>query len=857
MRRVADSIFAGLLSVCLTFVILAQPAAKTTTAVPRLVKFSGALTDTAGKPLTGVLGVTFALYEDERGGAPLWMETQNIQPDASGRYTAMLGVTRNAGIPAEVFASGQGRWLGVQPQGETERPRVLMVSVPYALQAADSETLGGLPPSAFALAGASATPAAATARSTPANPAKSAQTDAASPDLTGTGVADHLAYWTSASVLASSALYQTAAKHIGLGTTTPSTGIEVDAATVTAILGNATATSGAFNGVNGQTASTTGDGVSGVATATTGTPNGVYGSSASATGYGVYGSNSSTTSPAVGVYGQSQFNGVSGLATASTGYANGVYGQTLSTGGSGGSFSATATTGGTNGVYGQAASTSGWGVFGNATATSGSTNGVYGQAASTTGNGLSGNATATSGFANGVYAQTASPAGTGVYGVNNATTGGVGVNGESKATSGTATGVYGQAASTSGNGVGGIATSTSGGANGVYGQSASTTGNGVFGNATSTTGGNNGVYGQTASPSGNGITGVNNATTGGNGVFGSSNATSGSSSGVAGFTSSTTGNGVSGYATSTTGGNNGIYGQTASPSGNGITGVNNATTGGNGIVGSSNATSGASSGVSGFTFSTGGIGVQGVASATSGGTNGVEGVSFSSTGVGVWGQSPGTGVVGVTEICNPTCTATAGVAGLFSTGAGGTILNGYTGATRMFYVDSAGDGFFAGNLTVTGKVTKGSGSFKIDHPLDPANKYLSHSFVESPDMMNIYNGNVTTNERGLATVVLPDYFEALNADFRYQLTVIGQFAQAIVAKEIGNGRFTIKTNRPKVKVSWQVTGIRHDAYANAHRIPVTEDKPAGEQGTYLHPDVYGQPAQSGASARPASAGLPE
>jgi trimeric autotransporter adhesin len=124
-------------------------------------------------------------------------------------------------------------------------------------------------------------------------------------------------------------------------------------------------------------------------------------------------------------------------------------------------------------------------------------------------------------------------------------------------------------------------------------------------------------------------------------------------------------------------------------------------------------------------------------------------------------------------------------------------------------------------------------------------------------MMNIYNGNVTTNERGLATVVLPDYFEALNADFRYQLTVIGQFAQAIVAKEIGNGRFTIKTNRPKVKVSWQVTGIRHDAYANAHRIPVTEDKPAGEQGTYLHPDVYGQPAQSGASARPASAGLPE
>ena len=303
---------------------------------------------------------------------------------------------------------------------------------------------------------------------------------------------------------------------------------------------------------------------------------------------------------------------------------------------------------------------------------------------------------------------------------------------------------------------------------------------------------------------------------------------------MSGSSSSTIGNGVSRYATATTGGNNGVYGQTVSPNGNGITGVNDAATGGNGVAGSSNALSGNSTGVSGFTSSTGGIGVSGVATAATGGTIGVQGVSKSSTGTGVWGQSRSTGVIGVTEICNLTCTATAGVAGLFSTGTGGTILNGYTGATRMFYVDAAGNGFFAGNLNVTCKVTKGSGSFKIDHPLDPANKYLSHSFDESPDMMNIYNGNVTTNARDLATVVLPDYFEALNGDFRYQLTVIGQFAQAIVAREISNGRFTIKTNRPNVKVSWQVTGVRHDAYANAHRIPVTEDK------HYLHPDVYGQ-----------------
>jgi hypothetical protein len=126
-------------------------------------------------------------------------------------------------------------------------------------------------------------------------------------------------------------------------------------------------------------------------------------------------------------------------------------------------------------------------------------------------------------------------------------------------------------------------------------------------------------------------------------------------------------------------------------------------------------------------------------------------------------------------------------------------------------------------------------------------------------MMNIYNGNVTTDARGVATVVLPDYFEALNGDFRYQLTVIGQFAQAIVAREIASGRFTIKTNRPKVKVSWQVTGIRHDAYANAHRIPVTEDKPTAEQGTYLHPDAFprSESRKSGAGLVAASAALPE
>jgi len=146
-----------------------------------------------------------------------------------------------------------------------------------------------------------------------------------------------------------------------------------------------------------------------------------------------------------------------------------------------------------------------------------------------------------------------------------------------------------------------------------------------------------------------------------------------------------------------------------------------------------------------------------------------------------------------------------------------------------------------GKVVVTGMLVKAGGGFKIDHPLDPENKYLSHSFVESPDMLNVYNGNVTTDTNGDATITLPEYFETLNQDFRYQLTMIGQFAQSMVAKEIRNNQFTIKTDRPNVKVSWQVTGVRKDPFANKQRLLVEEDKPAHERRMYLHPEAYGKP----------------
>lgn len=150
-------------------------------------------------------------------------------------------------------------------------------------------------------------------------------------------------------------------------------------------------------------------------------------------------------------------------------------------------------------------------------------------------------------------------------------------------------------------------------------------------------------------------------------------------------------------------------------------------------------------------------------------------------------------------------------------------------------------GWFDGSVVISGTLYKPGGSFEIDHPLDPANKILRHSFVESPDMMNIYNGNVITDSNGNAVVILPDYFEALNMDFRYQLTVIGEFAQAIITAKINNNRFTIRTDKPNVEVSWQVTGVRKDPWAKENRIVVEEYKKPETRSYFLHPKSYGLP----------------
>lgn len=213
----------------------------------------------------------------------------------------------------------------------------------------------------------------------------------------------------------------------------------------------------------------------------------------------------------------------------------------------------------------------------------------------------------------------------------------------------------------------------------------------------------------------------------------------------------------------------------------------------------------------------------------------------------------GAGVEGIyTQNANYGLLATSsyGVMGAYGTngnfgalGAQNAGVRGETNSSNSFA------GFFKGNVAVQGRLSKSSGSFKIDHPLDPANKYLYHSFVESPDMMNVYNGNLVLDGAGEATVELPTWFEALNRDFRYQLTCIGEFAEVYVAEEISGNRFKIAGGKPGLKVSWQVTGIRHDAYAEAHRIPVEEMKTGADAGKYLHPAEHGAPVSLAIGSR--------
>jgi hypothetical protein len=179
--------------------------------VPTLVAYSGVLKNTSGSAPSTITGITFLLYKDEQGGAPLWLETQNVTPDKAGHYTVQLGAASASGLPSDLFKTGEARWLAVQPQGQVELPRVLLVAVPYAMKAADAETVGGLPASAFVLAappvsGIASAPGTAEAT---ASPSASALPPATSNVTTTGGTANKIPLFTTATNVQNSILTQT------------------------------------------------------------------------------------------------------------------------------------------------------------------------------------------------------------------------------------------------------------------------------------------------------------------------------------------------------------------------------------------------------------------------------------------------------------------------------------------------------------------------------------------------------------------------------------------------------------------------------------------------------------------------
>jgi hypothetical protein len=668
-------VMVGLLSLLLPMAAQTAGSNPASAQVPLLVNFSGVFTDVNGKPLTGVVGVTFSLYQEQQGGSPLWLETQNVQAGKIGNYTVALGSTSSQGLPANVFANGEARWLGVQVQGQAEQPRVSLMSVPYALKALDAQTLGGRPASAF-LAAAGVPGAAAS--------------------VTGSGTKDFIPRWTSASQIGNSNIFENASGEVGIATSTPAAKLDVN-------------------------------GTTDIRNTLTLFPNG---------------------SPALKVSGST-------FTINSAGKVTFVAGQTFP---------------GTGTITGVKASSglTGGGTSGTVTL------GLIDTCSS--GQVLQWNGTkwvcsnAGTGTITGVTAQAP------------ITGGGSGGNVKVGLTDSCSSGQVLQWSGTA------WACSTVGGGGTITGVTAGTdmTGGGTSGNVTLN-------LDTTKVP----ILAANNTFTGFQQLFNNTvivGPITGATEGQLAAGSPSVDNPAFGAA-----GFNAAFGSGGS--------------GGDAIV-----SFGGSGDIETNNGNTGAAGIY------------AEGGAGSAGGAGIFAVGGGAGEGG--------CCAD-GPGGYFEGGS-----NNFSGDGIEALTGGGLAGNFLGSVNISSDLNvSGSKNFKIDHPLDPANKYLVHSAVESSERMNIYTGNVITDGRGEATVHLPDWFEVLNTDFRYQLTVIGQFAQAIVAREIQNGAFDIRTSVPKVKVSWQITAVRQDAYAKAHPLVVEEQKDARLRGFYIHPELYGAPAE--------------
>jgi hypothetical protein len=849
------------------------------TVVPALVLYTGLAATSDGRALSSETSMTFLLFKDEAGGEPLWAESQTVEPDATGRFSVQLGASSPSGLPLEVFSTGAARWLEVQVAGQKPQSRVLMATVPYAAKAADAATLGGLPPSAFVLAGSATTVSAAAASASP---------DAGTTVTTTGGTATFVPLFNGASSIVNSEIVDTGTS-VGIGGV-PNAGAKLDVKgsmimrgnMIVSRAGNATTSKGYpsygfdfyANAYNSPTKTTYNPYFS-----LQSEPTGNNTTAPSAT-FNLLFSNTGVPTAETGLYFNP--NGTVHFATGQTFPGTGpgtITGVTAGTGLSGG---------GTSGAVTLKVDTT------KVPSLSGSNTFAGTQTISTGNLNLPATTSATSGVLNigGVpflHGFTASNQNVFVGGAGNFSVGGnadvgIGYTALQALTSGyqeTATGAQALQATTTGIantadgtlalyqnttgadntavGAGALASNTSGLTNTAVGQNALV--NNSIGNA-------NTAIGLIAGPTGSGL--VNTTAVGAHANVAQDNSL------VLGNT--TAGSPGASFV------NVGIG--TATPSSVLEASVSSPGNMGPVLTLSNPVSSPTSDTGAGIIFRTSSVQVGAAIQAYDDGT-GHDSLSLSTSqnGGGLLinpdgsvaipytlslASSIGPGRIAALTIGTTPADATGTLSIVGSTGYdefpgissvgseqgdGGLFIGGNNTTNQKqqgFGIEAypgtgpVAGGFAAvlhGDVDVDGTLSASAKNFKIDHPTDPANKYLVHASVESSEMMNIYSGNITTDDLGIATVKLPAWFEAENTDFRYQLTTIGRDAHAWISAKVKDGKFMIGTNAPLVEVSWQITAVRQDAYAKAYPLVVEQDKPARERGFYSHPELYGQPEE--------------
>jgi hypothetical protein len=910
MRLRIGCIVVGFLSLILPLAAQTASTGSASSQVPPLIQFSSVAADDGGNTLSGAVSITFTLFSNQQGGEPLWTEKQNLQLDSTGHYSVQLGITKPNGVPTTLFTSGEARWLAVRIAGQAEQPRVLLLSVPYALKAGDAATIGGFPASAFVLAAPSTSAdGSATATGSAMSPADAPPAGG----VTGSGTADFIPLWTSTSNIGNSVLFQSGAgksTKLGINTTTPASTLDVKgAATIRGLFslpagGTATATKGFNSQAEQLSASAFNSGTSKAVTQTfqwqaepvgndTGTPSGslnlLFGQGANK--LAETGLNIASNGQIIFATGQT-FPGtgdgtITGVTTAA--------GSGLIGGGTSGKLNLSLiNTCGSKQVLQWSGSAWACANAGTGTVTS------VGSGSGLTGGPITGSGTlsiATAGVSNSMLANPSLTvsAGTALTGGGSVALGSnttlsldtskvpllaaANTFSASQTVNGTVT-----ASSFSGNGASltnvtaANSTELGGLTSSAYAQlaAANTFSNNqtLNGTLTALSAGNT-IFATTTNASVPGVEGVGQ----GDGVLGYAGAGTGVTFGMVGEAASSSAIGVGGYALATSGTSYGVLGSSSSSNGTGVLG------------------SSSNIGVEGTGVN---IGVYGEGRSAS-----VEGQGIGPEGVwGVWGDTGGSpelfaGVLGTADnavsalflnasTVSPTlaienddvhlgdevfsavmagvgATATIGDPGcnvgfiaLQLGPAGMSNCNNYTltgGVNGDTYINAqTGSGVHirinsveqleatSGNVNVYGNFTAtGTKNFRIDHPLDPANKYLFHAAVESSEVLNLYSGNVALDASGEAVVQLPEWFEVINKDFRYQLTSIGAPGRDLyIAEEVSGGHFKIAGGRPGGKVSWQVSGVRNDAWEKAHPMVVEADKGA-KRGQYLTPELYGAP----------------